>query len=196
MYSLYFSLVRIIDSSRQVVAGIKYRITAEFKLPNDGLETCQLEIWERKWIKPNGTDVKITCPEQKNYHFRQRRSLYRSFGQISKTNLDDDTVDDLFHQFKLKYRRNYQSSMENEMRLAIFKGNILKIQELNRHEQGTAKYGVTQFADYTKEEFRQRTGLLPRKEYDNEISNPIADVPDIDIPRQFDWREKGAVTEV
>lgn len=111
------------------------------------------------------------------------------------SSLDNDAIDDLFHKFKLKYRRNYQSSRENDMRLAIFKANIIKIEELNRRELGTAKYGVTQFADYTEEEFRQRTGLLQRKE-NNEISNPIADVPNIKIPRQFDWREQGAVTEV
>lgn len=165
-------------------------------MSNDDIETCTLEIWERKWIKINGTEVKMTCNENKKYHFLQKRSLYRPFGQSTEAYLDDANIDDLFHKFKLKYRRNYQSSMENDMRFEIFRKNVFKIEQLNRHEQGTAKYGITQFADYTKEEFRQRTGLLQRNEYDNEIKNPIADVPDIDLPAKFDWREKGAVSEV
>jgi len=85
--------------------------------------------------------------------------------------------------------------MEHSTRLRLFKHNLHIIDELNRLEMGTATYGVTEFCDYTLYEYKQRTGLLRRKD-DNEIRNSLAEIPDIDLPKSFDWRDKGAVTDV
>lgn len=82
------------------------------------------------------------------------------------------------------------------MRLTIFKRNLQLIEDLNRYEQGTAKYGVTEFADLTNDEFKQRTGLVRDFGDDNRIKNPIAEIPNVEIPKSFDWREKNAVSDV
>lgn len=69
---------------------------------------------------------------------------------------------------------------------------------LNEVEEGTAKYGITDFADMRPEEYAKRTGLR-YDEYisdSNHIQNPLAEIPDVELPRSFDWREKGAITQV
>ncbi|XP_055382789.1 putative cysteine proteinase CG12163 isoform X2 [Condylostylus longicornis] len=101
----------------------------------------------------------------------------------------------LFEKFQKKFYRNYENEFEKQKRYQIFKSNLLKINQLNKREQGTAKYGLTEFADMTTTEYKMRTGLL----YDpdnNDIGNPIANIPNIDLPKEFDWRTKNVITEV
>lgn len=105
----------------------------------------------------------------------------------------------LFENFSKKYHRRYANELEQKMRHRIFRKNLHKIDMLNKHEQGTAKYGITPFADLTEKEYLHRTGLVVREHHENEIRNPIAEIPDIDIkdlPEEFDWTQKGAVTSV
>ena len=60
-------------------------------------------------------------------------------------------------------------------------------------EKGTGKYGASPFADLTEEEFRkQKLGLRP-----NPVSDlPPAEIPDVSLPVEFDWRHYNAVTPV
>lgn len=46
--------------------------------------------------------------------------------------------------------------------------------------------------------FQARTGLKPRNddELDNEIKNPLAEIPDIKLPKSHDWRDFNAITAV
>ena len=60
---------------------------------------------------------------------------------------------------------------------------------------GTAKYGITEFTDMTSSEFQMRKGLLVNYE-ENRVSNPLAEIPNIKLPKSFDWRKHGAVSEV
>lgn len=170
-------------------------IHAEVKLSDNDAEVCLFDIWDRPWIKVDGRQVTVKCGNDKKYKLRRRRSLSSLNGRFR---VDSDVnIDDLFHKFKLKYHRNYGTALEHNLRMKIFKKNIDLIKQLNTHEQGTAKYGVTAFTDMTPEEFRQRTGLIPRKEHSNEIKNQIAEIPDMSaLPKHFDWREKGVITEV
>ena len=76
-----------------------------------------------------------------------------------------------------------------------------KVQFLRETERGTGKYGPTIFADLTEEEFKtQRLGLkIPAElKANGKISSslPIIKVPEVTLPKQFDWRHFNAVTEV
>lgn len=60
---------------------------------------------------------------------------------------------------------------------------------------GSAKYGITEFADLTSTEYKQRTGLWQRSE-DKPSKNAPAVIPNIALPKEFDWREKGVISKV
>ena len=76
-----------------------------------------------------------------------------------------------------------------------------KVQFLRETERGTGKYGATIFADLTEEEFKkQKLGLKIPSEYreNGEIISklPTIEIPEVTLPKQFDWRHYNAVTEV
>ena len=76
-----------------------------------------------------------------------------------------------------------------------------KVQFLRETERGTGKYGPTIFADLTEEEFKaQKLGLkIPSGLKSNgkfSSSLPTIEVPEVTLPKQFDWRHFNAVTEV
>ncbi len=48
-----------------------------------------------------------------------------------------------------KFGKKYESQAEAKRRYRIFRANLKKIQTLNEYEQGTAEYGITEFADMT-----------------------------------------------
>lgn len=59
----------------------------------------------------------------------------------------------------------------------------------------TAEHGVTKFSDLTPAEFeRQFLGLKPLRLPADAQKAPI--LPTSDLPEDFDWRDKGAVTPV
>lgn len=123
---------------------------------------------------------------------RRRRSIGRIYGQ------DDFEVQlSAFRDFKEKYNKVYSSKKEQIRRFKIFRKNLAKMHEFNQNERGTAVYGITKFSDLTYEEFRKRhMGLRTDLVYENEINFPQAKIPDIELPDEFDWRDKGVVTEV
>lgn len=61
---------------------------------------------------------------------------------------------------------------------------------------GTAEYGDTEFSDLTEEEFKERrTGLKPLMRHG--ASNlRQAEIPDVELPEEYDWRNYNAVTPV
>jgi len=65
---------------------------------------------------------------------------------------------------------------------------------LQRSEQGTARYGVTHLSDLTQEEFK--SNYLGFNGDPPDIHWPAAEIPDVDLPEEFDWRDHGAVTPV
>merc|ERR1719347_399732 len=75
-----------------------------------------------------------------------------------------------------------------------------KVQFLQESELGTGQYGATAVADLTETEFKKNfLGLKPKWKKlsdDPDIHWPPADIPEVELPREFDWRAKGAVAEV
>lgn len=187
----------VFGASKQVVAGVMYKIRCEIET-EDGPKNCTVNMWEKPWL--GFRQVDIDCGK-KQYQIlndvRPKRSPMRPLIEEETFEEDESPETQQFKAFKLQYGRNYADKLEHEMRFRIFKQNLFQIRQLNRFEQGTAEYGVTEFADMTLDEYKQRTGLVMRNTSDtNEIANPLAEIPDIELPESFDWREKGAVTPV
>jgi cathepsin F len=106
-------------------------------------------------------------------------------------------ADHHFSLFKSKFGKTYASQDEHDYRLSIFKTNLLRAK---RHQllDPTAEHGVTKFSDLTPSEFRRtflglKTGKRLKLPTDARKA-PI--LPTNDLPTDFDWREKGAVTGV
>lgn len=188
---------RLYGASKQVVAGVIYKIRCEIET-EDGPKNCTVKMWEKPWL--NFRQVDVDCGE-KQYQVvndgRPKRSFLRPLMEQAPIEEKEAPEVQQFEAFKLQYERNYGDSLEHDMRFRIFQQNLFQIRQLNKFEQGTAEYGVTEFADMTLDEYKMRTGLLMRSIDDtNEIGNPLAEIPDIELPESFDWREKNAVTPV
>lgn len=155
-----------------------------------------MDIWERAWLEGDEkVNIDAKCDDKK--YTTQKRSK-RSISGHKMHNRDRDEqismlmkhekAEKLFQNFIKKHNRNYVSKYEHGFRFKIFKKNLHKIEQLNKHESGTAKYGITHFADLTAKEYLHRTGLVMREKHDNELGNPSADIPDVKLPESFDWR--------
>ncbi|CAN4093926.1 unnamed protein product [Withania somnifera] len=99
-----------------------------------------------------------------------------------------------FSLFKSKFGKIYASEEEHDHRFNVFKANLRRAR---RHQllDPSAEHGITKFSDLTPSEFRRTyLGLhKPRPKLNSEKA-PI--LPTTELPSDFDWREKGAVTGV
>ncbi len=101
-----------------------------------------------------------------------------------------------FLQFNEYYSKNYENDDHFRNRYSIFEENFNKIAKHNA-ENHSWKMGLNQFADLTSSEFKSVTRC-----YENPIPNLLT--PHLrfnsdhinDVPSEFDWTEKGAVTSV
>jgi cathepsin F len=99
-----------------------------------------------------------------------------------------------FEGFVKEFGKVYHSVEEYEHRFGVFKNNLLKALK-HQALDPTASHGVTQFSDLTEEEFgNQFLGLKRPRSVDTAPEAPS--LPTDDLPPNFDWREKGAVSEV
>ena len=100
-----------------------------------------------------------------------------------------------FSNFKATFGKSYASQEEHDYRFGIFKANLRRAK---RHQglDPTAVHGVTKFSDLTQKKFRRNfLGLKKRLRLPADAHKaPI--LPTNDLPTDFDWREKGAVTPV
>nr|XP_022901844.1 uncharacterized protein LOC111414678 [Onthophagus taurus] len=202
--STKYKIVKIHTVTKQVVAGVLYKIKAEIVLtdcpktdPTDAnicgtakeanSRLCEIEIWSRPWIQPGGTETTVKCGDQQT-KVRSKRSL----------RYNQDRLDNIaFNEFLNKYDISYDSEIERSRRFKIFQTNLKVIELQNLSERGSAVYGITRFADLTPKEFKRNyLGLKINNRVENEIPFAQAEIPDIDLPTEFSWKDKNAVTPV
>ncbi|CAD7092275.1 unnamed protein product [Hermetia illucens] len=168
----------------------KYIINGRFVLPDETEDTCTM-VFIQQSNRLNTLNWR--CDNNPIDFFY---SFYPSVLSIPHSKRTKEQR--LFAKFIQNFQRSYAHTFEEEERFKIFTTNLQKIKMLNEVEEGTAKYGITDFADMRPEEYAKRTGLR-YDEYisdSNHIQNPLAEIPDVELPRSFDWREKGAITQV
>ncbi|XP_070163410.1 uncharacterized protein [Polyergus mexicanus] len=203
-------IVEISEASTQIVAGQLYKIKVKLSTsncPKGVKDNCQLQagsevkeclitVWSRPWIDQGSPEITITCPPSPTS--RKKRSLHGvNYNQKMLQISEEIRIEQLFNKFVVTYNRTYSTPEERNLRFGIFRENFGIIQLLRKTEQGTAYYDVNMFADISREEFRSRyLGLRPDLRSENDIPLPKAEIPDIELPPKFDWREKGVVTSV
>uniref|UniRef100_A0A4V2H8R1 U88-Liphistoxin-Lth1a_1 n=1 Tax=Liphistius thaleban TaxID=1905330 RepID=A0A4V2H8R1_9ARAC len=196
----HIKLEHIHKAKQQVVAGMNYRLDitvglttckkdevkyeeihqCEFQDGDNTYRKCELLLFRN--LKGDYKLTKFDCFEKKNE------------GTPKKITFHKERM--MFYDFAMKYNKEYKSEEEREARFRVFQRNLRKINYLNDFERGTAKYGVTAFADLTETEFKKyRLGLRPDLAPENDVM-PIAEIPVDPIPQSFDWREKDVVSEV
>ncbi|XP_062122333.1 LOW QUALITY PROTEIN: putative cysteine proteinase CG12163 [Drosophila sulfurigaster albostrigata] len=194
----HYRIVKVYSASRQVVSGTLTRIDADLIDGSEEQHRCIVEIWAQPWLA-KGHDISFKCRNQPTVHARHSRSVEWAEKKTHKKHNHRtlNKVEHLFHKFQIKYNRRYANSIEHQMRLRIFRQNLRTIEELNSNERGSAKYGITDFADMTSTEYKQRASLWQRSE-NKPTGGEAAVVPAYagDLPKEFDWRQKNAVTNV
>jgi len=101
-----------------------------------------------------------------------------------------------FHTFMNTHNKVYTDRKEYKKRYGIFRENMKKVQFLQETEQGTGVYGANSLADVSEEEFKQHYLGLNTLKDDPDVHWPAAEIPDVEVPKEVDWRAKGAVTPV
>lgn len=197
-----YKIVKIHEASKQVVAGVLYKLKVDIVESNcpkhankdselceakkeATVKTCHIKIWDQPWL-PHGKETNVTCDEE-HHTFRSKRSASFDSGL---------SIPEQFLDFQKKYDKKYATLKEINYRFSIFMENMKKAEELQKHEQGSAIYGASRFADLHPAEFRQYLGYRPELRDENAIPYGPAKIPEIDLPTEFDWRTKGAVTHV
>ena len=101
-----------------------------------------------------------------------------------------------FHDFMAVHNKSYGSRAEYKTRYQIFRSNMKLVAQLQAMEQGSAVYGASPLADLSQEEFRRGYLGYSSEDPDPDIHWPPAHIPDMELPDSWDWRDKGAVSEV
>ena len=103
-----------------------------------------------------------------------------------------------FEQYLVDLGKGYESEELRAKRKAAFEKNLAKIKTLNMKPGMTWRAGVNQFTDWTDEELknynRAKRSFPKKKDMVAVHGAPAADAPP--LPRDVDWRKRGAVGPV
>ena len=98
-----------------------------------------------------------------------------------------------FQRFIKKYNKKYSSMNEYLARYNAFRQNLFKLAENGPQSHET---GVTKFSDMTQQEFARTYLNLNFNAYALINVNPVRAKISNEAPDEFDWRDKGVVSEV
>lgn len=106
---------------------------------------------------------------------------------------DRENSSQLFGAWRNQYSKIYSSPEELKYRFEVFYKNLVLVRSRNL-ESKTHQLALNLFADLTLEEFKSKfTGY---KKKSTNLNSKIADLSKVVAPESWDWREKGAITEV
>jgi len=101
-----------------------------------------------------------------------------------------------FIKFIRDHKRKYKDSVEFNYRFGVFKENVKRINRLNADYKGVT-FKINKFGDLTKEEFKERyLTQAPIRNLNWPIAKEVPSEVINNLPTSFDWRTKGAVTDV
>jgi len=100
-----------------------------------------------------------------------------------------------FNQFKIDFEKEYATAEEEMLRYENFKASLIRSAHRNA-KAISASYGINVFSDMSVEEF-QSTMLMSKPIIpDTTTPRQVAKPTQTNIPAEFDWRPRGAVTPV
>ncbi|KAE9586149.1 putative cathepsin L [Lupinus albus] len=112
--------------------------------------------------------------------------------------VDDDhslNAEHHFTKFKTTFGKTYATEEEHNYRFAVFKSNLRRAKKHAKLDP-SAVHGVTKFSDLTPREFRRQFLGLKRRLRLPADAHKAPILPTNNLPEDFDWRDKGAVTGV
>uniref|UniRef100_A0A0A9ZFK1 Cathepsin L n=3 Tax=Lygus hesperus TaxID=30085 RepID=A0A0A9ZFK1_LYGHE len=110
-----------------------------------------------------------------------------------------DLVNDEWELFKLHHKKTYPTEIEERFRMKIFMENKRKIAKHNsRFERGLVKYkmGLNHLSDMLPHEFVKYNGFKRSNSTTRLLGSTFIEPAHVTLPKEVDWREKGAVTPV
>lgn len=108
-------------------------------------------------------------------------------------------ISQIFEKWKEKHGRAYSNSSEKEKRFAIFKANYEQMEKFNSQAKESFTLGLNAFSDLTHEELHELYGNtleIPNITRSSNSSFRYNSIKYEDLPQNWDWRTKGAVTKV
>ncbi|KAG4149524.1 hypothetical protein ERO13_D05G339066v2, partial [Gossypium hirsutum] len=115
---------------------------------------------------------------------------------MSRT-INESAIVDKHEQWIVDYSRKYESNLEKEKRLNIFKDNLKYIESFNNDKNKSFKLSLNKFADMTHDEFIvAHTGYKMGDNSTMSQSTSFMYESFSDVPTSIDWRKKGAVTPI
>lgn len=140
----------------------------------------------------------LTCSASSSSISGEDPTILQVTDEIHADPMPHLAVEGEFQAFLKRFGKEYGSAKEYARRLRVFARNIVRAAE-HQALDPTAVHGVTPFSDLTEDEFERRFTGLAMESDKGRISAGQHIAPEMDtrrLPVSFDWREKGAVTDV